>query len=510
MTYPAGYLEQEYNEEPPVGRELGSSFKWDQPFGGWENGKVFALPEPDYEDYREMIGTDGKAASIELLLSYPIISAPWEITPFKGDKGETEFIYDALTNLPHQGGPRTTVETFVSQMTSAFTHKRAYFEKVFKVNEDDQVVYDKLAWRPFETCELILDDTTADVRGFRQWPVTWGPKPFIGPNGKGYVDIPPERAFIYTHGTWRDPLFGFSSMKVPYWCYITKRKLRWLWYQFLDQTYLPKTIVKNPDEGQAREDARKVAQLRSKGVVGLSSETEVDPFESSGHGASGYIEAIRYLESEMSNSVLGGFMDLTSSASEGKGSFALSEGQQKLFLRTRRMVARDMGREITNKIIGDLIRYNFGRKASVPRFTFGPLSEQNEQSVLDMFRSIATTGAKVDPTFYDELQARVANLLELDQGKVVKSLEESSNDPNDQTPGELQKLAQQVDVATGMVDQAQKSGELAPSPIGPPPQGNAMASATGSNSIASGGNYDPARKQATKSKPKGLTRRTSR
>lgn len=503
MTNPRSYVEREFSEEPPLGNEQGSSFRWDDIFGGWEDGKVFSVPDAEFTDYNEMLKTDGKASSIEKMLSYPIIAAPWEIDPAKDDDedgpgGEppiagkksdeiAAFIYDALTDLPHQGGPRTTIEQLISQMTMAFTHKRTYFEKVYKVNDDDKVVYDKIAWRPPETCELALDDKTGDLRGFRQTPVTWGRNPILGTGGKGYIDIPMERAFIYTHGTWRDPMFGISSMEVPYWCYITKRKLRWLWYQFLDQTMLPKTIVKNPDDRQAVSDARKVSTLKSRGVVGLRADTTVEAYESSGHGAAGYIEAIRFLDSEMSHSILAGFMDLTSQAAEGKGSYALSESQGKLFLRTRRMVARDMARQLTNDVIGPLVRYNFGNKAPCPRFTFGPLSEQNEQAVLDMFKAIATTGAKVPPDFLDQLTVRVSTLLELDPGKVKKNMEEMP-----ETPGELEHLAQQVGVATDMVDGAQKQGIIPPSTVGPPPGG----SAPGAGSVANQGSKSSTAKKA--------------
>jgi hypothetical protein len=474
MTQPARYLEQELNDKPPLGDELGSSFSWTDIFGGWENGKVFEVPNPEFIDYQEMLDTDGKASSIEHLLAYPIIAAPWEIDPAKDDNGEAEAMYEALTALPHQGGPRTTVEQLVSQMTMAFTHKKTYFEKVFKVNDHDMVVYDKIAWRPIDTVEPAYDAKTSDMCGFRQAPVTWEPEPRVDHlNKEGYVYIPPERAFIYTHGTWRDPLHGISSMKVPYWCWVTKRKLRWLWYQFLDQTMLPKTIVQNPDEIKARTDASKVSTLRSKGVLGLSDQTKVTAYESSGHGAAGYIEAIRYLESEMSNSILAGFMDLTSQAAEGKGSYALAESQGKLFLRTRRMVAKDMARQITNMVIGDLVRYNFGLKASCPRFAFGPLSEQNEMAVLDMFKSIATTGAKVSPEFYDELQIRVATLLELDPGKVKEDMDNAMAE----TPGELENMAQQADVATQMVANAQATGQIPVQPGSPPPPPKASTKA---------------------------------
>ena len=491
MTSPRSYVEKELNDEPPLGSELGSSFRWDDTFSGYENGKVFAVPDPTTGDYKEMLETDGKCASIEQMLSYPIISAPWEIEGALNDDGSIDstgkadeirqHVLDALTDLPHQGGPRTTIEQLVSQMTMAFTHKQTIFEKTFKLRDDGKVGYDKIAWRPLETCEVAYDAKSSDLRGFYQTPVRWEPKPTLNPTGER-IWVPMERAFIYIHGTWRDPLFGMSSMRVPYWCYITKRKLRWLWYQFLDQTYLPKTIVKNPDDRQAIADAKKVATLRSKGVVGLRSDTEVDAYESGGHGAAGYIEAIRFLNTEMSDSILAGFMDLSSQAAEGKGSYALAESASKLFLRNRRMVARDMARQITNSVISDLVRYNYGTKVPCPRFAFGPLSEQNEQTVLDMFKAISTTGANVDPEFYDELQSRVSTLLELDEGKVKKSMEEGVD-----TPGSLQEMATKVGVATQMVDGAQKQGMIPPSPVGPAPGSTSSGSSYGKESVVNGG-----------------------
>lgn len=441
-------IKDELDEKPPPMAELGSAFPWDNPFGGWDNGKVFAYEELDVPKYQEMLDTDGKAASIEKLLSYPIIAAGWEIDPAKGDDGQAEFIYDALTALPHQGGPKTTIEQFVSQMTMAFTHKRAYFEKVFKVNDDDKVVYDKLAWRPPETCELALNARNGEPEGFRQMPVRWYPNPRLLNNSvrDNWVHIKKDRAFVYIHGTWRDPLLGFSQMQVPYWCYITKRKIRWLWYQFLETASLPKVVVSNQDEAKAISDAKRFATLKSRGVLGKADDTTFETLEASGRGADQFIQAIQFLDSEMSHSILAGFMDLTSQAAEGKGSYALAESQGKLFLRTRRMVARDMARQITNEIIGPLIRYNYGIKAPVPRFAFGPLSEQNEQAVLDMFAKVATTGAKVPVEFYDELTMRTATLLELDPGKVAKDIQTNGSP--------LTQMVGAVDKATGMVMEA--------------------------------------------------------
>jgi hypothetical protein len=459
---PAEPLESDYPIDDPPHGELGSSFTYDTPFASWHDGNVYAAEEPLIRDYQHMLDTDGTAASIELMLTYPIISAPWSIEPSKGDNGEAEFIYDAFTALPHQGGPLTTVEQLVSQMTSAITNKRAYFEKVYKVNDDDKVVYHKLAFRPPETCELALDARRSEPQGFRQMPVIFDGggrgrgTPLWNAELKDWVYVPTERAFVYIHGTWRDPLLGESAMRVPYWCFQTKRKIRWLWYQFLDQSALPKAYIQNPDEAKARVDARKFSQLRAAGVVALGSDSTVERYDPAGQGATEYKEALSYLDNEMLNSGLLGFMGLSSAAGEGKGSFALAESLSKMYIKTRRMVAVDMARQITNDVIGPLIAYNFGAQASIPRFKFGPLSEANEVNVLDTFAKVATTGAKVPVEFYDQLIARVATLLELDPGKVAKDLEVNGS-PQEQD--NLQQMMGAVDGATKMVqaDQAKKA-----------------------------------------------------
>lgn len=456
---PRPIVEIDYKDSSPPEGEIGSSFKWDGPFAEYDRGNVFTYEEPMVRDYQHMLRTDGTAISIELMLTYPIISAPWEVDPAKGDTGEAEFIYDAFTALPHQGGPLTTVEQLVSQMTDAFTMKRAYFEKVFKVNDDGKVVYHKLAWRPPETCQAAYDGTRSEIRGYRQLPVLFTNRtPQVNWNAgqSDWVYIPPERSFIYVHGTHRDPLLGISAMQVPYHCFQTKRKIRWLWYQFLDQGVLPKTIVRNPDEGQARLDAQKISTLRGKGVVGITDQTQVDPFEASGRAGEAYVQAMAWLDSEMLDSGLLGFMGLSSQAAAGKGSYALAESLSKMYLRTRRMVAMDMARQITNEVIGPLIAYNFGPKASIPRFKFGPLSEANEVNVLDVFSKVATTGAKVPVEFYDQLVNRVATLLELDPGKVAKDLEINGS-PQEQD--NLQQFAGTVDAATTMVRNKQAADE---------------------------------------------------
>lgn len=465
-------------EDPVVinDSEIGSAFGWDDVFGGWDDGRVFAYDDARVRDFGDMLDKDGKAAGIEKLLSYPIIAASHEITGAKGDKGEKDHIEEVFDKM------ETSLEELIGLMTFAFTIKRQYFEKVHEVR-DRKVVYKDIAWRPPETCELALDDKTGRYLGFRQLPMWYGRNPMSSSSSsnkymdRGWIDYPLNKAFVYTHGRWRDPILGISGMQVPYFCYITKQKIRYLWYKFLGTRSLPWVVVKNKDDGKARTAARKVATLRSSGVLGLQDNNEVDVLEGSGRGAEQFEAAIRFLDSEMSQSVLGGFMDLTQQSAEGKGSYALSADQSKLYLRTRQFVARDLAAQVQRQLIRPLCLYNFGTDAAIPSLTFGPLSDSNEQEVLKLFGQIATTGANVSQEFYHELTTRVASLLELDTGKVQKDIEHNGINSLDRMAGTVDNAYQLVRNHEDQQNSSERDGkyDLEPHPPAEPVQTNPQA-----------------------------------
>lgn len=448
MTMPEEHTEL---ESPPLMAQQTSVFSHNQLFSGFDKGKVFVYDEPNVTNFKEMLSTDGTSSSIEKLLTFPILACPWEIAPVKGDNGEAEFVADMFAATPFNEGMKTPIETVIAQLTWAMTVRRVYFEKCFKIRESDsRVVYDKLSWCPPETCEMGLNPDTGEYAGFRQQPQWFAPPVSRRkPTKEGWVYVKPEKAFVYVHGMWRDPIDGMSSMQVPYWVWQTKRKIRYLWYQFLETTSLPKTIVRNNDETKARADARIVSTLRSRDVLGIGMDTEIEAYESSGRGATQFIEALRWLDGEAMKSVLAGFMELSSSAASGKGSFALSHDLSALFLRTRRVVSRDMARQITTQVIGDIVRYNFGRRAACPRFVFGPISEANEEAVLNLFGTITqvSQAQQLPKEFLDELTIRTATLLELDNDKIQKSLDAIK----ETSPNPLTEMVNTVDLMTSMV-----------------------------------------------------------
>jgi len=384
-------------------------------FQGFDDGDVFRYDDSTVEDFKLMFERDGKSRTLEQVLTLPIRQAAMAILPGQADPEVHACVEQTLMNSAANGGMETSMNTLVAQMAGAIVYRKAFFERVW-TRREDKVVYKKVAWRPPGTCAITRDPDHGDFTGFRQLPIRM--------EDTDEVVIPANRAFVYIHGTHRDPMDGTSDLDIAYWCFQTKQKIRYLWYQFLEGQSLPKTIVKARDEVTAGKAARKIIGLRQGGVVGLTEQVEVDTLESSGKGADQFKQALQWLDAEASNSVLAGFTDLGSTAAGGTGSFALSKDQTDFFLMSRQAVAREMSDCINQYLIPDLVAYNFGPKAPVPQFEFGPIAEDDAAMAIGLLQATAQSTSPILPReFNEELIERVAGFLELDTQQVRKGLD---------------------------------------------------------------------------------------
>lgn len=370
----------------------------------------------------EMLRRDGKARSIEQALTLPLRSAPWSIDAVEGDRGEAEFIREALTRPANSGGMSTPLELVLAQATSACLYRRAFFEKVFKI-EDGRVVYDKLAFRPAATCKYLYDKRDGAFKGFSQYVGDEHP----GADEAGRVTIRPERAFVFVYGQHRRPVEGVSDLETVYSLYEAKQKVRFLWFVFLENQTMPKGVAKDEssDPNAANKLARKVATLKGGGVVGISQGQSLTPYETSNAAADAFRDAIRFLDSEMSGSVLAGFTDLAGAAASGRGSFALSSDQSDLFLQSRQAALVELASAFTGFALADLCRWNFGQSSAVPRFKFGPLLPEHADKALTMLQELAGQERPLVPQeFIDMLIEKVAAYLGLDVDVVAKAIRE--------------------------------------------------------------------------------------
>lgn len=417
------------DKAPPLNTELGSSFPRDRLFAFYEDGNIFETGPVEAADYDEMMRRDGKAKAMRQALTLPIKGLNWDIDPPKGDNGEFEFIQEALLKPSYAGGMSTPLQTIINQMAGACLYKRAHFEKVFKLDDQRRVVYDKVAFRSPDTCYVARAAKDASFQGYLQW--TWKDQSFVR------VLVPANKSLVHFHNVDRNPLEGSSDLETAFVVYESKQKLRFLWLNFLETQAAPRLVwyERSGDQTKANKKAHLLRTLKSSGVLGLAVEGDTsqklfDIIQSNGAAASEYSACMAYLDAEMTGSILAGFLDLTGAAAHlGRGSMALSQDQSEFFRQSRRGMAQEMGTTITEHLIAPLIRYNFGPDGKVPVFTFGDVGEGSltDQSIT-LLQGLATAqqapgSTPVLPTeFVDLLASKVGGILQLPMDKVEEAL----------------------------------------------------------------------------------------
>lgn len=489
-----------------LGDEIGTSFDIrDRMFSYWGDGVVFDYSSWSEADMKTMILRDGQAAALEAVLTLPIRQCPWSIVPSQGDKGEAEFVRSVLMAPAMSGGMKTPMQTVIGQATAAQIYKKSYFEKVWTIRPSDgMIVYEKLAYRPPSTCQVRRKAANADFDGFRQQVWLFGG--LLADRSRhlktpGYVDIPKHRSFVYIHGKHREPLQGVSELDLCYWAYQTKLKILFLWYNFIEGQALPKVAVYGESQETADDRAEDLAQLRSSGIVGWKRNPEdmkaFEVIETNGSGSDQFQAALSFLETWQTSSVLAGFTGLSSLASLGRGSLALSSDQSAFFLKSRQAITQELETDITTDVIAPLVAYNFGADAAYPQFKFGPLIDDNATALTTMFQTLAVAPTlQVPAGIMDLITERIATVLDLDIDAVDAIVQDAAKQRAAQAvqqapPGMPPKAASQLgalhgatDAATAIVAKALKAaaGQPAASVMNQPyTQPNVSSSTGGQN-----------------------------
>ena len=417
-------------KRPDLNKEVGTELDaFDLPFGDWDNGAVMDLQEPAVEDMQDALDSDGKLAQLFEALSLPLRSVEWKLVP--GDDKDTgeasEWVDHVLRRPANAGGMSTPFDRVIAQQTTALAYRKTYHEKVFMPDPEDpkRIVYAKLAWRPPATCELLRDRKSGAFRGFRQQSPTWISDTGVEASKDGYVYIPPMYASVFIANQHRDPIHGRSSLKTAYWCFETKKKIRYLWYKFLQGQAIPRLVALGKTD-EVKKAAAILAGLGNAGVAGIprTMADEIIPIDVSGQGADQFLAALRWLDSEMSGSILASFTELGAAAKNGAGSYALSKDQTDFFLQQETGYAREISTHNTNFLVADLVRWNFGPKAAVPKFEIGPLNPEDVSAAFEMLKGIATMPEQLPTDFVVFLVETVAREMGMNPDRLKATLDD--------------------------------------------------------------------------------------
>jgi Protein of unknown function (DUF935) len=424
--------------EQQLDAEIGSAFDW-LSFPTEllvEKDKVTDYPDRGFvRDCLEMLDRDGEAMGVLNALTLPLRQANLTLVKPDQDLGQTERVRQELFSSAEDGGMETSLDVVIAQMVFAAAVRRSYHERVWTRRSDGFIGYKKAAWRPPASCELVRDRQSGDLQGFKQF-LDWERKD-VKADWQGFITIPSERALVHINGQHRDPLYGTSDLAVTMWAYTMKQKVLRLWFRFLDRVSIPKTVAYGTSPTEATENAQRLAGLGTSGVVGMvRSDPSLKPFDvldSAGQGADQFLACIRYLDSCMTRSVLAGFLDLTSSAASGKGSFALSSDQSGLFLASRHAAAKEVAATLNRYLIAPLVRVNYGPAARVPQLVFEKISQDQTDKALAMLTALGTSPNIQVPTgFVNLLVERVGQYLDLPDDRVEKILSEAADQARQQ------------------------------------------------------------------------------
>lgn len=488
---------------PQPGHEKGTAWNvFDGPlvFGlanGQTVGEVFDQREPTVEEIDTMLGQDGKAQALEKALTLPIRSAAYTIEPNDAPAAVVEATKDALERPTAEGGMKTPLQDVIGQMTGAFLYRRSYHELVFTRGSSDnnnlRLVYDKIGFRPAETCILLRSPKNGDLQGFKQmsYPFQVGGET-VNPDveSDGYIPILNPYAFVHVHGKHRDPIRGLTDMQVPYWCWTTKQKVMFLWFTYLESQSLPKTILQATSEPAAENAARAVAALKNAGVVGIPKQwLAADPIQLGGGSASvgdQFLQALNYLDGMASQSILAGWIDLPSKASGGIGSYALSADQTDMFLEMLQGYATEMEQDITNNLIAPLVRANFPGNPAIPTFKFAKLNHDQIQPQFTLLQGLAgaaNLNPAIPPEFLQQLVMEIGSEwgwdLDALQAAIERQTERVQKQAETQAAAAMSSTVAAAQVGASAARQvranANQSGNTAAGSGAIPPAGNSNA-----------------------------------
>ena len=421
-------------------------------------GLVYSYHSPNVLQLREMLDRDGRARSLEQCLVMPIAGAEWRIEG--DDKNIVEWVDDALRRSTLDGGMSTPMTDVLAQKAEAFVMRVSFHEKVWKASQDGKLVYDKIAFRPPNTCNLIRDRRSGKLEGFTQW----APDPESNTYGASkQIPIRLPYADVYIHGARRDPVKGICDLTVTYHNYRNKEKLKFLWWTYCEVLSLPRQIVLAASENEARKAATAIAGLKNAGVAGIPKSwvggpENIKTLETGGNGAAEFMDAIAYLDSDSALSLLAGFSELParamgSGSTHGPlGSYALAESSQNFFVDMLESYTKEMNSQVTNSLIADLVRFNWGTTVPIPKFVLD-LEEEAVQNAFSLVRQLLTAPVptNVPYEFVKELVLIVSKKLGMDVDAVRREIDKqkAANEKQAATPQQQQTSGLQAAIDTG-------------------------------------------------------------
>jgi len=367
---------------------------------GYTGNKIFSgLPMDEYNPdlafpqattvYDQMRRSDGQVAALLLAMKLPIRSAEWYLEPDKDAKNKTQaqeiadFIQDNLID----GGMRYSWDDHLREALLMLDFGFSVFERVYRFdtwNGKPVILLDKYAPRIAPSIwRFPQDEKTGDIVAVEQLNYYTGQ----------LYSIPLDKCRIYTYQREGDNPVGISALRAAYKHWYYKDSLYKIMAVGAEKSLIGTPYATMP-RGASNDDRQQtlavLTAIRTAEEAGFTVPEGVVMSILEGHkNAMDAMPLLEHHDTEMAKSVLAQFIQLGTLSSSSGGSFALGNSMAAMFVMSLQGIANYIQGEI-QKDIAQLVEWNFGKDAPVPKLEHGALTVEG---LAERIASIAALGA---------------------------------------------------------------------------------------------------------------------
>lgn len=434
---------------------------------------------------------DGQARALYRLLTRPILAAldGCSFTAADGDKGEAEFVTDALTLPPEDGGMSIPFQRIMGQLLQSLFDGFAPFEKVYyrptTGKLKNKTTLKEILYLPVETITFVTDNK-GTFQGLRQRAN------FAGQQVDAYIE--PQYSFYYAAQEEERAFYGVSYFESAFYHYDKKMKSYFLAHLASQRSAVGTrvgTIPTNATDQAKKEFHAALSNLAFAQFMAFPEGFKVEILREG--SAFDFLNYINHHNSQMSKSILAAFFDESQGSGSNDNAMIGGSGPgDDWFLLQLKAIQDEIAAAINNGIIPDLVDQNF-KGAHYPKFKWGMLSDDQKAVIAATFKQLSSAGqaTNVTPEFMRALEKNQSEAmgLDVDYDEIAKNEKEDADrlkaagiDPKTGQP-----YPQPIDPATGLpVGQA----PVAPGVPGAPVDPNAPPAVPGAGTASLSGSPD--------------------
>lgn len=363
----------------------GESSDWQQ----WDSDE--RIPDLRWPEsvgvYYRMAREDGRVASLLQAIGLPIRRTVWRIEQGDASDEVTEFVAQNL-GLPIVGGDpaRETPATGRRGQRDRFSwaqhlqgallmlqYGHAFFEQIYRVDDDGRYRIRKLAPRPQRTIDKINVARDGGLVSITQRPPAFDGRTLYAPSG---IEIPVNRLVAYVRDPEPGQWVGTSLLRPAYKHWLLKDETLRIQAAAIRRNGMGIPVITTAGDDQeqvkrATEIARGFRAGNSSGV-GLPAGWTMQLLGVQGNLPNPQ-SSIEYNDKQIALAGLAHFLNL-----DRGGSYALASVQADTFVQSVQTFAETLAETANHHIVWDLVDLNFGEDEPAPRVVFDEIGTRQD------------------------------------------------------------------------------------------------------------------------------------